>query len=89
MLKSKISICGMHDFLSCLLDCSPNIFAFLSSGQRCDVADVPNFKCPSGKCLRADLLCDSDKNCDDGTDEMRCGKEHLKVESLIIFDSFV
>ena len=51
--------------------------------------DVSYFTCPSGKCLRPDLLCDSDKNCDDGTDEIRCGKEHFKVESLIIFGIFV
>ena len=80
VLKSKISVCGVHDFLSC----SVYIFAFLSSGQiSCEIANVPYFSCPSGKCLRTDLLCDSDKNCDDGTDEMRCGKGRFKEESLI------
>ncbi|XP_044167167.1 very low-density lipoprotein receptor-like [Acropora millepora] len=52
---------------------SKKVSEIFISGQTCDVAGVPNFICPSGKCLRTDLLCDSDKNCDDGTDEMRCG----------------
>ncbi|XP_015770385.1 PREDICTED: uncharacterized protein LOC107348826 [Acropora digitifera] len=46
---------------------------FISGQTSCDVANALYFNCPSGKCLRTDLLCDSDKNCDDGTDEMKCG----------------
>ncbi|XP_067041821.1 uncharacterized protein [Acropora muricata] len=43
------------------------------SGQSCVVQDESHFSCPSGECLRADFLCDSIKNCKDGTDEIRCG----------------
>jgi len=43
------------------------------SGQSCLVLDASHFSCPSGECLSADLLCNSNKNCKDGTDEMRCG----------------
>ena len=42
----------------------------------CHAQDASHFSCPSGECLRADFLCDSNKNCRDGTDEIRCGKEH-------------
>ena len=49
--------------------------ALLPTGQSCLVLDGSHFSCPSGECLRADFLCDSNKNCKDGTDEIRCGKE--------------
>ncbi|KAK2568092.1 Basement membrane-specific heparan sulfate proteoglycan core protein, partial [Acropora cervicornis] len=39
----------------------------------CHAQDASHFSCPSGECLRADFLCDSNKNCRDGTDEIRCG----------------
>ena len=50
--------------------------ALLLTGQSCHVLDASHFSCPSGECLRADFLCNSNENCKDGTDEMRCGKEH-------------
>ncbi|XP_067042176.1 uncharacterized protein [Acropora muricata] len=43
------------------------------SDLSCYALDASHFSCPSGECLRADFLCDSNKNCKDGTDEIRCG----------------
>ncbi|XP_044177276.1 low-density lipoprotein receptor-like [Acropora millepora] len=49
------------------------VFISMPTGQSCLVQDASHFSCPSGECLRADFLCDSNKNCKDGTDEIRCG----------------
>ena len=49
--------------------------ALLPTGLSCHALAASHFSCPSGECLKADSLCDSNKNCKDGTDEIRCGKE--------------
>ena len=54
--------------------------ALLLTGQSCRALDASHFSCPSGECLRADFLCDSNENCKDGTDEISCGKKHLKLQ---------
>ncbi|XP_074619882.1 uncharacterized protein LOC141878753 [Acropora palmata] len=53
---------------------SKEVSEILISGLlSCHAQDASHFSCPSGECLRADFLCDSNKNCRDGTDEIRCG----------------
>ena len=72
--------------VSYLLD---NLYTLLPSGQTCHVQDPSHFTCPSGiKCLRADFLCDSKKNCGDGTDEIRCGEERLYFKAWL-FSTFL
>ena len=37
-----------------------------------------DFACPSGECLDVEKLCDLRKDCKDGTDEARCGKQQTQ-----------
>ena len=64
--------------------------ALLSSGQQaCHVQDPSHFTCLSGiSCVGADFLCDSKKNCDDGTDEIRCGEKRLYFKAWL-FSTFL
>ncbi|XP_067041831.1 uncharacterized protein [Acropora muricata] len=52
---------------------SKEVSEILISGLSCHDLDPSHFSCPSGECLRADFLCDSNENCKDGTDEISCG----------------
>ena len=36
------------------------------------------FECPTGECLDIEKLCDLRKDCKDGTDEARCGKQQTQ-----------
>ena len=36
------------------------------------------FECPTGECFGVEKLCDLRKDCKDGTDEARCGKQQTQ-----------
>ena len=42
-----------------------------------------DFVCPSGECLDVEKLCDLRKDCKDGTDEARCGKQQTQKVIII------
>ena len=48
---------------------------------RCLTTD---FVCPTGECVGVKKLCDFRKDCRDGTDEARCGKQQIKKMSFTI-----
>ena len=52
----------------------PDVFSFLKNLFIFPGCDSDQFTCSNGQCITGTWVCDKDEDCDDGSDEVDCGK---------------
>ncbi|KAK7895738.1 hypothetical protein WMY93_021063 [Mugilogobius chulae] len=54
-----------------------------STHKQCPLQDGcgGRFRCSSGRCIRTELLCNGDQDCEDGLDEARCEDSHYACDT--------
>ena len=62
--------------------CDGDIACVDKSDEKNCKCPTNDFFCPTGECLDVENLCDSRKDCKNGIDEARCGKQQNKKMSF-------